>query len=394
MADFDDSVLLELIGWNDYDFDSTPITPVSGGSVATFLTIDVPLGTPPAMYPLTVIGTSETQNHTALTTLRITSNPDFGLSVYPDILTINKSSAGTYNVTIASLNGFDLPVQLSLSSMSSAFTGSFYQNPVTTLPNQIKFSTLTIIVPDSAIEGTYEFYVDANSSTTMPRSYKVNLIVTETTSPEPNGPEPTTPGPPFPLPLPSNCVIATATYGSELSPEVSFLRIFRDQTVMSTFAGKQFMTMFNAWYYSFSPPVARTISDNTVVKPIMKAILYPLIGTLHVAAKTNSALSIFGPELAMVAAGLVASCLIGVAYLAPLSLVTLFAFRRYRRIRISSYPLYILAGLVLSSGTLLMIGELMTMPALVMFSVAMLVVTTLALSGIALTRFVAQSLKF
>ncbi|MCW3975776.1 MAG: hypothetical protein NWE86_06000, partial [Candidatus Bathyarchaeota archaeon] len=130
------------------------------------------------------------------------------------------------------------------------------------------------------------------------------------------------------------------------------------------------------------------------VKPIMKAILYPLIGTLHVAAKTNSALSIFGPELAMIAAGLVASCLIGVVYLAPISLATLFVFRRYRRIRMSSYPLYILLGLVLSSGTLLVIGELITMPALVMFSAAMLVVTTLALSGIAFARFVAQSLKF
>ncbi len=126
----------------------------------------------------------------------------------------------------------------------------------------------------------------------------------------------------------------------------------------------------------------------------MKVILYPLIGTLHVAAKTNSALSVFGPELAMVAAGLVASCLIGIAYLAPISLAILFAFRRYHRIRISSYPLHILAGLALSSGTLLAIGELMAMPVLVMLSVAMLVVTTLALSGIAFARLVAQNLKF
>jgi hypothetical protein len=220
-------------------------------------------------------------------------------------------------------------------------------------------------------------------------------VVSEAPIPTPT-PTPTpspTPTPNPTIPTQGRCLIATATYGSELSPEVSFLRIFRDQTVMSTFAGKQFMTIFNAWYYSFSPPVARTISDNTVVKPIMKAILYPLIGTLHVAEKTNSALSILGPELAMVVAGLVASCLIGMAYLAPISLVTLFAFRRYYRTRIGSYPLCILAGLALSSGTLLAIGELMMMPVLVMFSVTMLVLTTFAISGIAFARFVIKNPK-
>jgi peptide/nickel transport system substrate-binding protein len=44
------------------------------------------------------------------------------------------------------------------------------------------------------------------------------------------------------------CVIATATFGSELSPEVQFLRTFRDQKVMVTFAGSQFMVVFNASY--------------------------------------------------------------------------------------------------------------------------------------------------
>ena len=37
------------------------------------------------------------------------------------------------------------------------------------------------------------------------------------------------------------CIIATSTYGSELSPEVQFLREFRDDTVLNTFAGSGFM---------------------------------------------------------------------------------------------------------------------------------------------------------
>jgi len=44
------------------------------------------------------------------------------------------------------------------------------------------------------------------------------------------------------------CVIASVAYGSELAPEVQFLREFRDQAVMSTFAGSQFVKIFNAFY--------------------------------------------------------------------------------------------------------------------------------------------------
>ncbi len=191
------------------------------------------------------------------------------------------------------------------------------------------------------------------------------------------------------------CIIATAAYGSELSPEVSFLRAFRDQAVMSTFAGKQFMSVFNAWYYSFSPHVAKTIADNAFVRSIMKAVLYPLIGTLKMAEYTSSILLNLNPELAMVAAGLVASSLIGVVYFAPIALLFQFRIRRYYRLKGNSNPLLALAGLWLASALVLTIGEFLMAPILVMFSTAMLVLVTLMLSGIAFASFVLQkSIKF
>ncbi|MBT6647139.1 MAG: pentapeptide repeat-containing protein, partial [Thaumarchaeota archaeon] len=49
------------------------------------------------------------------------------------------------------------------------------------------------------------------------------------------------------------CLIATATYGSELSPQVQLLRELRDNQLLQTESGTQFMTMFNDVYYSFSP---------------------------------------------------------------------------------------------------------------------------------------------
>ncbi|HUU49295.1 MAG TPA: fibronectin type III domain-containing protein, partial [Nitrosopumilaceae archaeon] len=47
------------------------------------------------------------------------------------------------------------------------------------------------------------------------------------------------------------CLIATAAYGSEMAPQVQFLREIRDNKVMSTESGVSFMTGFNQFYYSF-----------------------------------------------------------------------------------------------------------------------------------------------
>jgi len=48
------------------------------------------------------------------------------------------------------------------------------------------------------------------------------------------------------------CLIATATYGSEMAPQVQLLREIRDNQLMNTGSGASFMTGFNQFYYSFS----------------------------------------------------------------------------------------------------------------------------------------------
>jgi len=48
------------------------------------------------------------------------------------------------------------------------------------------------------------------------------------------------------------CLIATATFGSELAPQVQQLRELRDNTILQTESGVSFMTGFNQFYYSFS----------------------------------------------------------------------------------------------------------------------------------------------
>ena len=76
------------------------------------------------------------------------------------------------------------------------------------------------------------------------------------------------------------CLIATAAFGSEMAPQVQFLREIRDNTVMNTQSGTTFMTGFNQFYYSFSPYVADYERENPVFKEAVKVTLTPLLTSL------------------------------------------------------------------------------------------------------------------
>jgi len=76
------------------------------------------------------------------------------------------------------------------------------------------------------------------------------------------------------------CLIATAAFGSEMAPQVQFLREIRDNTVMSTQSGTTFMNGFNQFYYSFSPAVADYERENPVFKEAVKITLTPLLTSL------------------------------------------------------------------------------------------------------------------
>jgi len=188
---------------------------------------------------------------------------------------------------------------------------------------------------------------------------------------------------------PPRCVIATATYGSELSPEVQFLREFRDQQVMQTLAGREFMTVFNAWYYSFSPSIAIIIAENPLIKAVLRILLYLLIGILHLSAATYSILS-FNPELAVVTAGLVASALIGVVYFSPFVLFLLSVCWKQTLIVLDGKPL---AVAWTGSLILILIGEILSLPNLLIVGTSAFVLVTLSLSALALGTRIFRVIK-
>ena len=76
------------------------------------------------------------------------------------------------------------------------------------------------------------------------------------------------------------CLIATAAFGSELSPQVQFLREIRDNTVLQTESGSAFMAGFNQLYYSFSPTIADYERENPTFKEAVKFTLTPLLTSL------------------------------------------------------------------------------------------------------------------
>ena len=78
------------------------------------------------------------------------------------------------------------------------------------------------------------------------------------------------------------CLIATATYGSELAPQVQQLRELRDNTLLQTNSGSAFMSSFNQFYYSFSPIIADWERQNPVFKDAIKLTITPLITTLSI----------------------------------------------------------------------------------------------------------------
>jgi len=76
------------------------------------------------------------------------------------------------------------------------------------------------------------------------------------------------------------CLIATAAFGSEMSPQVQFLREIRDNTVLQTESGTIFMMGFNQFYYSFSPVIADYERENPAFKEVVKLTLTPLLTSL------------------------------------------------------------------------------------------------------------------
>ena len=100
------------------------------------------------------------------------------------------------------------------------------------------------------------------------------------------------------------CLIATAAYGSEMSPQVQMLREIRDNQLMNTESGTAFMSAFNNVYYSFSPTIADMQRDSPIFKEVVKLGLTPMISSLAIMENADSESEVLGLGLSVIALNL------------------------------------------------------------------------------------------
>ena len=114
------------------------------------------------------------------------------------------------------------------------------------------------------------------------------------------------------------CLIATASYGSELAPQVQQLRELRDNTILQTESGSAFMVGFNQFYYSFSPIIADYERENPAFKEAVKLTITPLLISLTLLQHAD-----IDSEHEMLVYGIAVILLnIGMYFIAPAVLIT------------------------------------------------------------------------
>jgi hypothetical protein len=98
------------------------------------------------------------------------------------------------------------------------------------------------------------------------------------------------------------CLIATATYGSELAPQVQQLRELRDGQLLQTESGISFMSSFNDFYYSFSPTISDLERQSPIFKEVVKITITPLITSLSILnyADMDSEASVLGYGISLI----------------------------------------------------------------------------------------------
>jgi peptidyl-prolyl cis-trans isomerase B (cyclophilin B) len=113
------------------------------------------------------------------------------------------------------------------------------------------------------------------------------------------------------------CLIATAAFGTELAPQIQLLREIRDHTVLETHSGAAFMSVFNSFYYSFSPTVADLERQNPMFKEVVKIAITPMTSTLGILQHVD-----IDSETEMIGYGIGIILLnIGMYFVAPLLLI-------------------------------------------------------------------------
>lgn len=243
-------------------------------------------------------------------------------------LTLQFTEAQTYVVVL----------QHDILGTGEATTWSMTISPTTATTTSSTTSTLTETTSEtsSTMTSTTSTETTSSVSSSVTTSVTESSTLTETTSSTsstmisemiPRSSEQATT-----LIRPPTCVIATAAYGSEMAPEVVYMRFVRDELIGSTPTGRVLVGAFNAFYYSWSPVFAREIAASQVLRAVFRVLLLPLVWIAHATALVFTTLAGMtgNTDLASVLAFLLAAFMAVTVYIA---LPTLAGAKLHRKVQ-------------------------------------------------------------
>jgi len=194
--------------------------------------------------------------HAATTT--ITMNGDYSITanfelVYPTIATQAATNI-TANSAILNMNytvGNYSPVQVRFTYKESA--SLFWSN--TDWVSKSKSGTYAAQITELSSNTQYDFKSQLKYNGTMIEVEDSTLQFTTGTPP--------------PWGSGGGCFIATAAYGSATAKQIDVLRDFRDDVLLKSTVGSQFVAL----YYRLSPPIADFIAGNEFVRTLVRELL-------------------------------------------------------------------------------------------------------------------------
>jgi len=310
----------------------------------------------PSAYTVTAIGSpiedsgSTTLNIVAstLTTSTISTASalsDFSLTCPPSA-SVFQGQDVVVPITLTSINGFSSSVTMTLVWVGASPSGVNLSiaSPIALASDESTTSSLGVSVTSSATTGTFALQVGGTSGSlthTLTITIVIQAVVevtvtavslttttssaTSSTSSSSSSSATQTTSSSI---LPVSCPISGATYGSALATVAQAMRSFRDQSILKTRIGSDFMTLFNSWYYSFSPTLAAHLQTHRTQLAVFRLTLYPLFGILYASYYSYLLLSPVSTELGAAMAGVLTASLIGLVYLTPASYLCSRTLRR------------------------------------------------------------------
>lgn len=299
----------------------------------------------------------------------------------PRSVTIGQPSEISIDVSVGGEPSSNADVVYFVSGRDGSLIATGTANPVGT--GQFQFS-LPAEASQKLTPGPNQLKVFATAKEAIRYDISTSTLLATATSPSNNQTSNNTGVNPITPDAPSGCLIATAAFGSELTPQVQYLRNFREHYILSTVAGSAFMNTFNSVYYSFSPQVADYEREQPWLQSIVRAGMYPLFGILTLSEKAH--FGVGGGEIGAISSGAVAGMLLGAVYLWPVAL----SARVQNRLVFASKALVAILSL---SIIMTAIGLIANNASVLAISTPIFVVT-LAAGGALLVGWLARQVKY